>query len=866
MRARLCALLLTFLVSAALGAQAPAAPAAVQDPEAFFGFRMGADRQLADWPSLQRYLESIAAASDRVDLVDAGPTTEGRRLIGAIVSAPENLARLEEIRASNLRLADPRTLDEAGAMTIAARQPVVVAIGMSIHASEIGATQTAPELLHMLATSDDPEVLRTLRDVVLILFPSLNPDGHVITVDWYRKWKGSEFEGSGMPWLYHKYVGHDINRDAFMMNMAENRALSDFFYRRWHPQVFLTMHQMGQRGPRYFVPPNLDPIDRNYDPLIWRTAGLLGHAMALALEEDDRSGVLQNALYDYYWPGYEDSAPLGHNTVSLLTEAASVRVASPIRIEAADLVGGRGFPDHQPSTTFPHPWPGGDWRLRDIVDYNLSAARGLLGAAARYRADILRNFYRMGARQVELGLEGGPFAFILPPDQFDVQAARKLTQLMIDGSVEVQRTLEPFRVAETVYPEGTDIILMAQPFHAYAKTLLEVQEYPTRKTAAGVAPDRPYDVAGWTLPLQMNVQVDRIDQYFEPPATKRLDLATVPPAQIWGDTRRAAYYVIDGRGNGPSIAINRLIKAGGRVSWTTAPLEIQGHRYQPGAIVVADGRGILDTVAAISKELGLRATAVSGRLPAGTRPLASVRVGLYKPWVENIDEGWTRWLLEQYEFPFETISDADIRRGDLRSRFDAIVIPDQGSERLLNGHAAGTMPAEYVGGLGMEGADMLRQFVDAGGTIVALDSASELVINLLGAPVTDATRGLSPSEFFCPGSIVQLALDVDPLTTGVPSDAAAFFSFGGALEVTRATSTAPESPTAPTARVVGRYASKDVLLSGWLEGEGVIAGKGAIVEVKSGLGRAVLFGFRPQHRGQSHATFRLFFNAIHTAK
>ena len=277
----LLALLLAALASAALGAQAPAT---LPSPEAAFGFRMGADRELADWPGLQRYFETIAAASDRVEIVDAGPTTEGRRLIAAIVSSPENLARLEQIRANSLRLADPRLLDEQAAAAIADTQPVIVALGMSIHATEIAATQAAPELLHTLATSNDPEVLRALGDVVLILFPSLNPDGHVLTVDWYRKWRGTEFEGAAMPWLYHKYVGHDINRDAFMMNMAENRSLSDFFYRRWHPQVFLTMHQMGQRGPRFFVPPNLDPIDRNYDPLIWRTAGLLGHAMALALD------------------------------------------------------------------------------------------------------------------------------------------------------------------------------------------------------------------------------------------------------------------------------------------------------------------------------------------------------------------------------------------------------------------------------------------------------------------------------------------------------------------------------------------------------------------------------------------------------
>ncbi|MFA5909996.1 MAG: M14 family metallopeptidase [Vicinamibacterales bacterium] len=866
MRARSIGLLLASILSVSLGAQSPVAPPAIQTPEAMFGFRMGADGQLADWPTLERYFTTVAAASDRVELVDAGPTTEGRRLVAAIVSSPENIARLDQIRTNALRLADPRTLDEPAAMALAERQPVIVALGMSIHATEIAATQAAPELLHTLATSQDPEVLRSLRDVVLILFPSLNPDGHTITVDWYRKWKGTEFEGSNMPWLYHKYVGHDINRDAFMMNMAENRSLADFFYRRWHPQVFLTMHQMGPRGPRFFVPPNTDPIDRNYDPLIWRIAGLLGHAMALSLEEDGRSGVLQNALYDYYWPGYEDSAPLGHNTVTMLTEAASVRIGTPITVAANQLTGGRGFPDHQPSTTFPNPWPGGAWRLRDIVDYDLSAARGLLGGAARYREDLVRNFYRMGKRQVELGLKGGPFAFIIPPEQFDAHAARKLEQLLIEGAVEIRRTVEPFRVADTVYPQGTDIILMAQPFRAYAKTLLEKQDYPVRKPAPGAPVDRPYDVAGWTLPLQMNVKVDRIEQYFEPPTTTRLDRASIAPARVWGDTKKAAYYVIDGRGNGASIALNRLLKAGARVSWLAVPLEIQGYTYQPGAMVVTEAKGVREAVDAVARDLGLRVTAAAGRPPQDARPLGRARIALYKPWVENIDEGWTRWLLEQYEFPFETITDADIRRGGLRTRFDAVVIPDQGAERLIAGHPAGTMPAEYVGGLGMEGADMLRQFVDGGGTLIALDSASELAINLLDAPVKDVTRGLPPNEYFCPGSVIRLELDPDPLTYGMPRETAGFCAFNSAFDVVPPAATAPGGAAAPTARVVGRYAKSGVLLSGWLEGERVIAGKGALVEIKSGQGRAILFAFRPQHRAQSHATFRLFFNALHGSR
>ena len=857
MPARSLTVLASLLVSVALGAQAPS----IQSPEAAFGFTMGADGELADWPGLQRYFEAVASASNRVELVDAGPSTDGRRLIAAIVSAPENIARLEEIRANALRLADPRTLEEPAALALAARQPVLVAIGMSIHATEIGATQAAPELLHTLATSQDPEVLRALRDVVLILLPSLNPDGHVLTVDWYRKWKGTEFDGSNMPWLYHRYVGHDLNRDAFMMNMAENRSLAAFFYRRWHPQVFLAMHQMGPRGARFFVPPNADPIDPNYDPLIWRTAGLLGHAMALALEEDGRQGVVQNALYDYYWPGYEDSAPLGHNTVTILTEAASVRVASPITVAKDQLTGGLGFSDHTPTTRFPNPWPGGEWHLRDIVNYELSAVRGMLGAAARYREELVRNFYRMGKRQVELGLKGGPFAYLVPPGQFDPHAARKLEQLLIEGAVEVRRAVEPFRVAETVYPQGTDIILMAQPFRAYAKTLLEIQQYPVRRGAPGTPVDRPYDVAGWTLPLQMNVTVDRIDQYFEPPPTTRLDQASITPARVWGEVRKTAFYVVDGRGNGASIAINRLLKAGAQVSWLTNAMAIEGYTYQPGALVVTEAKGVRDAIEGVARDLGLRITASAARPPQDARPIGGARVALYKPWAENIDEGWTRWLLEQYEFPFENITDADIRRGGLRARFDAIVIPDQGADRLIAGHPAGTMPPEYVGGLGTEGVAMLRQFVTGGGTLVTLDSSSELAINMLGAPVKDVTRGLPASEYFCPGSVVKLELEADPLTYGLPLETAGFCAFNGAFEVQ------PDTvPDAPTARVIGRYAKSGVLLSGWLEGERVVAGKGALVEVKAGQGRAILFGFRTQHRAQAHATFRLFFNALHTSR
>ena len=842
-----------------------AAPAYAQPaPEAFFGFQMGADTQLATWRQIGEYFEQVARASDRVELVDAGPTTDGNRLIAAVISAPENIARLDAIRAANRQLADPRGLTPEQARQLAASHKVVLAIGASIHATEIGATQAANDLLFTLATTNDPVLVQALRDVVLILFPSLNPDGHTLVVDWYQRNKGTPFEGSPMPWLYHKYVGHDINRDAFMLNMAENRSLARFFYNEWHPQVFLTMHQMGTRGARFFVPPNYDPIGPNYHPLIWRTAGLLGHAMALRMEEDGRSGVVQNAMYDYYWPGYEDSAPLGHNTVCLLTEVASVRVASPVTIARSELQGTlRGLPEYRPQINFPNPWPGGLWRLRDIVEYDLSAAYGLITGVSRYRSEIVQNFYTIGRQAVERAGADGPFAFVIPPEQADPHATAALKNLLIDGAIEVHRASAAFNAGGREYPAGTDLVLMAQPFSAYAKTLLERQVYPVRRLAPGAAPERPYDVAGWTLPYQMGVEVATVDARFDLPAMTRVERAAIAPAAIAGvpgakRASRAGHYVIDARGNGGSIAINRLLSAGLKPWWT-----------RDGSVVIAHSAVALDEVTRIAAQLGLAVTAVRGKAPQGLVPIARARVGLYKAWVENIDEGWTRWLLEHYEFPFASVTDATMRRGGLRNDFDVIILPDASPDRLLSGHPAGMVPDEYTGGLGEAGAMALKQFVEAGGTLVALDSAGALAINLLGLPVRDAAQAVGADEFFCPGSIVGLELDAaHPLAFGMAPTTSAFFAYSAAYDVIAPATTDGHSGATslhPAIDVVGRYPERDVLKSGWLEGERVIAGRAAVLQARVGLGRAVLIGFRAQHRGQSHATFRLLFNAIHTS-
>ena len=843
-------------VAALVLASSPAA-AQVPTPDAHFGFRMGADRQLAAADAIEKYFEAVAAQSDRVELVDLGRTTDGNRTLGAIVSSAANIKSLESIRTANQRLSDPRTIPPEEARKIAASHKAIVAIGAGIHASEVGGTQALNEALHTLATSSEPAVLNVLEQVVVIIIPMLNPDGHRLVTDWYRRQLDTPFEGGPMPWLYHKYGGHDLNRDGFMMNLAESRNLSRFFYTQWHPHVFLTMHEMGANGPRYFVPPNAEPVDRNYDPLIWRSAALLGSAMAMELQRDGRSGVVSNAMFDYYWPGYEDSAPLGHNTVCLLTEAAGVKVATPIVVNATDLRGpGRGLAEYRAQTNFPDPWPGGSWTLRNIVDYNLSAIDGLLFGVAAFREPIVQNYFDMGRRGVEAGRRGSPFAYVISPEQHDAYAAARLEELLLRGGVEIYKAIEPFRADGEPYPAGTSVILMSQPYRAYVKTLLERQAYPKRAVPAGAPqPDdaRPYDAAGWTLPEQMGVAVVTIERSFEPPSMQRLTEAAVAPASVWGE-RRPGFYVVDARGAAGAIAANRLAAGGLKPAFTTSPLDAGGFQYAAGSLVVPYSREAEAIAAKIATDLGLRVDGVRGRVPSSARPVGPSRIALYKPYVENADEGWTRWLLEQYEFKFASLVDADVQAGNLRAHFDAIVLPSGQPDRLLNGHTAEVMPAPYAGGLGERGMAALRAFVEAGGTLVCLDQSCGLVIRSFSLPVADVAK--ASKTLFVPGSLVRVETDPShPLAMGLLPRTAGFFAFSSAYE--------PAAGSSLT--TAAKYGTGDILISGWADGADTIAGRSAVAEVSLGTGRVVLLGFRVQHRAQSLGTFRFLFNAIFTS-
>ena len=837
----------------------------IPTPEDYLGFRVGADRKLADWGQIVGYFGTLADASPAVKLDTLGRTTSGLPFILATISSPENLGRLETIRAAQARLADPRTLDAVEAARLLATQPSVLVIQNNIHSTEIASSQMAMELAHRLATNDTLQ--QALRQTIVLLIPSANPDGQQMVTDWYRRGLGTPFEGGPMPWLYHPYVGHDNNRDWYMVTQQETRLVTDLLYRRWFPQVFYDVHQMGSAGMRLFVPPFVDPINPNVDPLIVRAIGHIGAEMALALEARGKAGVGHGATYDLWWHGGARSTPTRHNIVGVLTEAASVRIATPITQTAEDLRGhSRGLPVYQRQMNFPNPWPGGTWRLRDIVEYELIAAEALVHMLSQQRLAYVRNFLELGRKAVRLGETEAPFAFIIPAAQRDPHAAERLVEVLRLGGVEVDRALRPFRVGSARHDSGAYIVRMAQPYRAHAKDLLEPQRFPTVEPYPGGPPERPYDVAGWTLPYQMGVRVEQVDSAFPlPPLVPVRGMRVEESGTPCVGRARAprGRVVLDARNSLSYQQLARALRAGTPVRRSRQVVRtVDGRSFPAGSFVIEQPLPAGVDMGRVS----CPAPPIAGALPAGARLTRLPRVGVYRPWTANMDEGWTRWVLDQFEIPYRSLTDSAVKAGNLRDEVDVILVPDMSLRAMREGMSPLDVPAPYAEGLGESGLRKLEQFVRAGGTMVLLDGSTEFATTELKVPVRPITvprsRGADDgdaagdrSPLYAPGSIFRVLVDTThPLGAGMDDTTAVYFTNSVTFDV----------PRSSPARVIARYPEgpDDILLSGYLRGAELLAGKAAAVEVPVDRGRVILFGFRPQYRAQSYGTFKMLFNAL----
>jgi hypothetical protein len=827
-----------------LAALAPAArwagAAEIPAPSQFLGFTVGADRTLADYRQIASYLRALDAASPRVAVQVLGKTTRGEDLLMAVISSEANLKNLARLKEIARRLADPRGTGSGELAGLVEEGRAIVLVTCNIHANEIGSSQMAMEWAYALATAQDAETRRRLDEVVLLLVPSLNPDGQIMETEWYRKNLGTAYEGGRMPWIYHPYVGHDNNRDWFMLTQKETQAVNRAVYHEWFPQVWLDEHQMGTTGPRIFTPPYTDPIDPDIHPLIWREVNLIGTTMALRLEQQGKSGVIHSYQYDGYWPGGTRTTGYWKNISGLLTEVASARLASPLRIEAGELGGrAKGLVGYGPQANFPNPWPGGWWRLRDIMDYEQIISDALLETTATYRRDFLRD--AVARARAAVASAGPGEGFRIPAAQRDRAGAQKLAALMVAHGVEVKQAA------------GGDVwIPLGQPYGRFVSEMLTTQRYPEVKLQAGRDLVRPYDVAAWSLPLMMGVTVergtlpDRLAAYAAAPAA--------PP--LTGGT-----FAITPEGPEQAKAVSAAVRAG--KAWI-ARAPITGERPWPAGTVFIDAAAA--RAAAAKAEPGVTWTPVPG-VPTGAVALAAPRVGVYKSWAAAIDEGWTRFVLEQYGFQPKTLDNAAIRAGNLAASYDAIVLTDESRDVIATGHpkreegdlrSGVEMPAEYTGGLEKEGAAALRDFVKEGGTLIALSAATEYAIEELALPVRNALARVKSDEFLVPGSLLRVRLTRDhPVTGGLPEEVAIFQDKPIAFETT--------APGPETERwVLASYPDdrRDVLLSGFIQGEDRLERRAAAVAVTQGKGRVVLLGFRPQHRAQTPGTFPFLFNAL----
>jgi hypothetical protein len=803
---------------------------------------IGADRTVADYRQIRSYFDALAGASPRVEVQVLGETTLGEELFLAVISSEANVANQNRLKEISQRIADPRGLTEDEVEALVAEGKLVLLITCNIHATEVGASQMAMEWAHALATAEDEETLRRLDEVVLLLVPSLNPDGQIMETEWYRKNLDTDYEGGRMPWLYHHYVGHDNNRDWFMLTQKETKALSRAVYHEWLPQVWLDEHQMGRTGPRMFLPPYTEPVDPDIHPLIWREVNLIGANMALRLEQAGKSGVIYGYAFDAYWPGGTKNTAWWKNVSGLLTELASVRYATPVRVEEGELRGGRkGLVEYGPQTSFPNPWPGGWWRLRDIMDYERIASDAILETCADRREDFLRN--AVVRARAAVAAFGPDEAYRIPAEQRDPATAARLAALMVEHGVEV------FSAAN-----GDVYIPLAQPYGLFVNEMLSTQRYPEIKLVRGEGIVQPYDVSAWTLPLMMGVEVERTD------VPDGLTPWAAPAADVPTDGEALA--LAPGRPEDARL-VNAALRSGGRVRLARRPIPMGGEEW-PAGTVFLDGEAA--RAAAEHAVPGQTWTPVEA-IPDGVEPLSAPRVGLLKPWQASMDEGWTRFVLETYGFEPQSLENETVKKGGLGEDFDVIVLPDVGKETIETGKHrsrpgampyAPPLPPEYRGGLGEDGADALREFVEGGGTLVALASSAEYVLSLFDLPVRNAL-GENGEDFASPGALLRVRVNPDhPVTWGLPPEMAVFQTEDLAFETTL--------PGADVERwVLASYPKNagDVLLSGWMQGAERIARRAAAVATSRGQGKIVLLGFRPQQRAQTPATYPFLFGALY---
>lgn len=676
----------------------------VPEPEEVLGFKIGADYHLATYTQAIEYFKKLEENSSRIKLFEAGKTSMGQTITYAVISSKENLASLEKYKQIIRRLSLVKGLSDAEARGLSKEGKAIVYIDGGLHASECAPAQHNIQLSYDLVTATDAITLRILDNVILVLVFA-NPDGMNLLAEWYHPNVGTPFEVSYMPWLYHKYAGHDNNRDSFIANLVETKNLTRLVNKEWYPVILYNHHQTAPFPARIWIPPNSEPTNPNVHPLIVRWQNLIGSAMGAAFDEEGKEGAISRLMFDTWYPGYVTQVVDSHNIISILTETALYRYATPHFYTIRDFP--KQYQDLTMSAFYPSPWKGGWWRLKDAVDYCLTASMAVLDVASRYRKELLFNKYKMGKDVINRFSKEPPYAWIITENQRDPGTASLLLNRMILLGIDVYRSDEAFSCDGIKYPAGTYIIPMTQPFALFIKNIFEEQTYPDLRKYWELwqglvepkkfegAPFESYDMMGWTLPYQFGVRAYAANSPIES-RMSLMDKVRLQAGSVVGKPGNS--YLIRHEENASFTAMNRILKQGGRVFWAKGPFSVLKSRFPEGTIIVPSASVKRSFMEKLARELDLKITGVSVQPRTKTLSLKKVRIGMYKSWIPSTDEGWTRLILEKYEFPYSSIHDADIRAGNLNANYDVIIMPDTSRpEAVINGYDKGTMPPKYVG-------------------------------------------------------------------------------------------------------------------------------------------------------------------------
>ena len=825
----------------------------LQTPDQFLGFKLGSDRNLAHYNQIKAYFELLSRESPRLKTVTLGKTTRGNDLFMAVISDEANLKELEKYTNITRQLSQGE-MEPTAAEQLAAGGKAIVFVTCNIHASEIASSQMAMELAYRLTAVASAGMQDILQNVILVLFPSVNPDGQIMEVEWYNKTKGTEYEGSGVPYLYHWYAGHDDNRDWFKVSLRETGLIVQELYHHFFQQVVVDEHQMGSAGDRLFIPPYQDPPTPGLHPLVWRSINLIGSRIAYDLERLGLKGVASRGEFTGWWIGALDDSAWFHNIPGILFEGASARLATPIYIEPEEVSSAESFKNEERIFS-PNPWKGGWWRLSDLVNYDLQATLSVLGSAARQREELLHNTFQIARENIALGQSEAPYAFIVPRQQHDPSVAEHFIRILLRSNIRVFQLTHPLRVGDTIFDKKSYVVPLAQPYRAFVKNIFERQHYPDIRKNLKAEPELPYDMAGWTLPIGMGVASFAVNEPLKAvmePVNAEQSFQNPFPEEL------EEYIVLDSCANNSYRAAFELLAKG-----KTVYRNIDDPDFSSGSFLVKKSEA-LEILKSIHAEAPLMITSRKELPLRQFRRLRHFHVGLYQNWGHNVIEGWLRYVFDEYRIPYETVHPKDIAKKGFDSKFDIMVFAGASESEIESGKPpkklekwASPAPPEYSGGIGESGEKLLKQMVKGGKTLVFIEESCNYAINKFKMPLTNIMD--ENSKVVCPGSYLSAEVKNSELTAGMDKSTAIFFMDTPTFETSQPNA-ADESRATPLV-----FGERDLLLSGWLEGEEQLVRKSLLVDFRKGQGRIILIGPDVIYRTNSEGTYKIMFNSLLSA-